>query len=376
MTGQMGRRISRINVVANRDLLNRSPLEILSENGIEAMAHIIGRSALLSERRGVMSALLGPSTRIASNSVDVITFLVESSLEEAALQLVASKFNLNIPGTGTVYSETVNLQRDCGGFKVCNSLPQQKPKVRMQNQLTGICCIVLRGEGDSVARVALETGSCVPTVTYGLGAGLRDRLGLWRITIPAEKEIVTMVVNSYEAEDIMNIIVDTASLDQPGRGIIYHFPVHSGLINMKVSKESRSQAASLEQMVLALDELKGGTEWRRRRLSSSYRETRRKHLTDLTELALYCDEGNGDEYVKVALAAGASGATLNEYKYVHHEDVKITPAREKCSMITTPRQLRDILTALDKAGVFNPDNHNDVITRSITRAYSYSALQD
>ena len=162
------------------------------------------------------------------------------------------------------------------------------------------------GEGDLVARVALDTGSCVPTIKYGQGAGLRDRLGLWRITIPAQKEMVEMVVNSYEAQEIMNIIIDVAKIDQPGRGFIYTFPVRQGFINMKVNQTSRSQAASIEQVVLAIDEIKGGTEWRRRRLSIGQHEPRRNYLTAMTDLTLCCDEGNGAELVKIAMASGAS----------------------------------------------------------------------
>jgi hypothetical protein len=53
--------------------------------------------------------------------------------------------------------------------------------------LSGIGCILPRGLGDPIARIALELGTCVPAITFGIGTGLRDRLGLLRIAIPAER---------------------------------------------------------------------------------------------------------------------------------------------------------------------------------------------
>lgn len=367
--------VCRITSVINRESQTKAPLRTVAECGVKVMSHMTGRAAMLKEHRSFLSTLLNKTERISSDPADVISFLVSPDLEDTAMQLMAERFKLNIFGNGSVYSETVEVVRDSSGSRVNTELATPVEKSRMQTQLTGICCIVLRGQGDLVSRVALETGSCVPTVTFGQGAGLRDRLGLWRITIPAEKEVVTLTVNSYEAEEIMNMVVDIVGLDQPGRGFIYQFPIRRGLVNMKVSQESRSQAASMEQVVLALDEIRGSTEWRRRRLSSPYAEIRRKqHMTNLLELALYCDEGNGEDYVKIAMAAGASGATISEYRHVHSGDGHaVSPAREKCSMIVSPKQSTDLIGALGDAGVLADGSHNDLILRAVPKAYSYSS---
>ncbi|KMQ52649.1 hypothetical protein CHISP_0418 [Chitinispirillum alkaliphilum] len=365
--------VSRITVVVNRDFLSRSPLEIISDMGIHTMHHFIGRAPVLNEKRGIVKAILNRNSNIIARPVDVVTFLVEKDLELQALQLVSDKFKLNISGSGSVYSEIVSIKRDNGGLRVHSKLSQPEKGISMQTQLTGICCIVLRGDGDTVARIALETGSCVPTVTFGKGAGLRDRLGLWRIAVPAEKEIVKMVVNSYESEEIMNIIADTLRLDQPGRGFIYSFPVSRGLINMKVSSENRSQAASMEQVIIALDELKGGTEWRRRRLSGMLQERRRRILSNLSEIVLFSDEGNVEEYVKVAMDAGAPGATVTEYRHIsNHENDAISPAREKCSIILPAGSVDNVVEELEIKGVFDNNNSNDLITTPVPGALTYA----
>ncbi len=366
--------VSRITVVVNRDFLTRSPLEIVSEFGVEAMSHVTGRAPVLNDKQGIFSKLIRRMGGILPRPVDIITFLVHENLELQALQLAAERFKLDISGSGSVHSEKVSIQKNSGGLEVNTMLDKPVSKLSMSSQLTGICCIVLRGEGDSVARIALETGSCVPTITFGQGSGLRDLLGLWRITVPAEKEIVTMVVNSFEAEEIMNIIIDTVRLDQPGRGFIYLFPVNRGLINMKVSSENRSQAASMEQVIIAVDDLKGGAEWRRRRLSTLHTENKRKLWQGLSEMALTCDEGAGEEYVKIAMAAGAPGATVTGYRYIAGDERQISPARKKCSMIVSTQDTKRIVEALDEAGVFTGDAHNDLVTRSVPGAFSHSVL--
>ena len=374
MMDNSGKMVSKITLVVNRDFLTRSPVEIISELGVKAMGHVTGRAPVLNENRGVFKKIFRRTGGILQRPIDIITFLVEKELELQALQLVAERFKLNISGSGSVYSEKVSVFKSSGGLKVNTELSEPAKKMSMPSQLTGICCIVLRGEGDSVGRIALETGSCVPAITFGQGAGLRDRLGLWRITVPAEKEIVTMIVNSFEAEEIMNIIVDTIRLDQPGKGFIYQFPVSRGLINMKVSSESRSQAASMEQVIIAVDDLKGGTEWRRRRLSTLHSEKRRKLWGGLSEIALSCDEGAGEEYIKLAMDAGAPGATVTGFRCITDKASEISPAREKCSMIVSAKDARRIVKELDKAGVFSDGAHNDLVIRPVPGAFSYSVL--
>lgn len=377
------RDLRRITAVVNRDFLQgASSVKLLKECGVSSVNYSTGRAVMLRERRGTLAALLNRTSPLVSSPVDTLSFFVEAQHEETALTGIIDRFKLNLPGSGSVYSEDIRIEGKPQTAVIAGPLSgsRRRPAAHhLQNQLTGICCIVIRGIGDQVARVALETGSCVPAITYGLGAGLRDRLGLWRILIPAEKEIVTMVVNSFEAEDIMNIIIDVAKIDQPGRGFIYMHPVRQGLINLKVSQSSRSQAASIEQVVLAIDELKGSAEWRRRRLSvvSGGTDQSKKHMVGLSELLLHCDEDSGAEFVRIAMeAGGAPGATISSYTAYGAPGIgpkNISPARESCSMIVATLQVIDILQAFEEAGVLGKESISGVETKEVFRAYSYAA---
>jgi nitrogen regulatory protein PII len=375
------RDIRRITLVVNRDFLEEnSAVRAVRECGAPSINYSTGRAVMLREHSDTLTSLFNRTTPLVSSPVDILNFYVEPEHETAALEAMAARFNLYLPGTGSVYSEEIRfegLSRFDSASVACSA--RKRVPVHLQSQLTGICCIVLRGMGDQVARVALETGSCVPTITYGVGAGLRDRLGLWRVLISAEKEIVTMVVNSFEAEEIMNIIIDVAKIDQPGRGFIYMYPVRKGLINLKVSQSSRSQAASIEQVVLAIDELKGSADWRRRRLAAAAagNEASRKHIVGLSELALHCDEGTGADFVRIAMeAGGAPGATITSYTaYLQPETGPKTtsPARESCSMVAATLQVIDILQSFEAAGVLDKENMSGIETREVFRAYSYTA---
>ena len=59
-----------------------------------------------------------------------------------------------------------------------------------------VCVLSDPGSGESLAKAALDLGICVPLVTFGTGNYMRDQLGLIRITISPEKEIVHRVILS------------------------------------------------------------------------------------------------------------------------------------------------------------------------------------
>ncbi len=71
-------------------------------------------------------------------------------------------------------------------------IPSSKGNAYFFKELKGITCIVQRGEGDRIAKISLNTGASVPITTHGTGSGVRDKLGLLRITIPPEKELINL----------------------------------------------------------------------------------------------------------------------------------------------------------------------------------------
>lgn len=365
------KRISRITAFVNRNI-SKDILDSLKEVGVIDLYLAAARSLVIEERKGIYALL--PGRDLVDDPLDIISFIVDRKAETLILNLIIEKGQLTLPGRGSVYSEEVNLVM---AHELCQEnkpIPFTTEKTSFQ-KLTGICCIVQRGQGDIVARVALDTGICVPSVHFGIGTGVRDKLGLLRITIPAEKEVINIATSPYDAEVIMKMMIEVGKLDQPGKGFIYLYPLKQGIINMKVSRGEHRHAASIEQIVAAIDHIRGGAEWRRRTGSGEKTgKKNRNYLTDLADLTLLCDDGTGTDLVRVAMSAGAAGATIARLKHVRPQDSplsEVSPAREACSMIVSNDQVGDILNALKEAGAFTDNCHGQVQLRQVQKAFTY-----
>jgi nitrogen regulatory protein PII len=88
-----------------------------------------------------------------------------------------------------------------------------------------ITCIVPRGNGDQVVAAARAAGAQGAFIQYGRGAGIRERLGLFSITIEAEKEIIQIMVSKQQQDDIFAAIYRAAKLDVPGMGLMLVSPL-------------------------------------------------------------------------------------------------------------------------------------------------------
>lgn len=351
-------------------------LDALKAGGLEDINIATGRVMILEEQRGLLAALSSEEA-LGSNPTDVLSILVSPDLEEPVLKLIVEKGRLDEPGRGSVFSEDVDLlkahdlcqENRVGNFEAGDALTP--------THLMGICCIVQRGQGDALSRVVLDTGTCVPAITFGQGTGLRDKLGLLRITIPADKDIINVVASAYDAESVMDMMIDVGKLDEVGKGFIYTYPVKSGVIDKKINYGVARHVASIEQIISAVDGLMEGMEWRRRgglHGEGNSPQGDRTYLTDLLDVTLICDEGRGEDLVREAMDAGAAGATLSKQKHFslnNMHDGHISPARVTCSMIIGETQVEQILQALDGAGAFDDHTHGQVLARPVPKACTY-----
>lgn len=366
--------VCRITAAVARSL-TRNVIDALFAVGIKDLHVTPAKSSVIQEPAGFLSMFRRNDLR--EDPADVIQVLVPRTHQAAVQMLIANKAQLHIPGRGSVISEDVELIR---GHDMClenADIQSFKPNtVQLQHELMGICCIVQRGQGDTVARVALDTGVGVPTINYGTGTGVRDKMGLLRITIPAEKEIIHVATSSYDAEVTMEMMIEAGKLDQPGKGFIYTFPLQQGLLNLKVSQGKQRHAASIEQIVAAMDHIKGGTEWRRRSETQASGGQKRSYLSGLYDLTLICDEGKGGDLVRAAMSAGAAGATIYRMKHVSPADSPrsvIAPSREAASMIVSDSQIESINEVLESHGAFGDEAHGVLYSRRAPQAFTYIA---
>jgi len=88
-----------------------------------------------------------------------------------------------------------------------------------------ITCVVPRGAADAVVRAAQDAGARSAAVSYGHGAGARDRLGNRGLSGDVDKEIVHVIDTAAHADRIMEAMVAAGGLANPGSGFMYVIPL-------------------------------------------------------------------------------------------------------------------------------------------------------
>lgn len=361
--------ISKISTIVDK-AMSPSLMKLLASAGIPKVFVETGRNSILRGREGFLS--FRTKVPLAYDPVEIVSLFVEKDIEADLMSQIHDKLDLKTPGRGSVHSCDVTLLETNPEYAVYDKLATHNAQNAMFfNELMGIACVVQRGEGDPIARIALNTGSSVPVTTHGLGSGVRDKLGLLRITIPPEKEMVDLVMSKYDVNSVMEMFITAAKLDQPGRGIAYIYPVKQGTVNTKITRSKSDQAASMEQMVSAIDGIIGGIEWRKSRLESG--SSNRLFLTGLVELDMYCGEGYGTELSCVAMESGAPGATISKLKYVctTGEEEQNLPVREICKMIVPHSAVEPILKSLREEDSFGDKMKGMLCYQMVDKAFTY-----
>lgn len=357
---------SRITAIVPR-LVKEKLVTALRLQGLEQISVVSARSPILRERKG-LALLLGESA-LASAPVDMISFFVPLDCERDALHFIISEGELNIPGRGSAYSERVSVVEqhpDCDADARI-SFKGERSSLKLFENLTAISCVVQRGRADEMAKIMLSRG-IVPTITFGEGTGIRDRLGLLRITIPKEKEILHVVVGRYDTDFVLETMVTAGRLDLPGRGFISQSEVACGIINAKSIAGSSGHAASIEQIVSVVDKLEGGMEWRRDQAMVS---SRRSYVSGV-DVYLYTNEGRGLDIAKKVMEAGVSGATISQTTLLQPENQeRVSRARELCKMMIPSEIAPKVIEACRQANAFDHESQGLYLTIPVAKAYTY-----
>lgn len=335
------------------------------------------RSVVLRERAAL--PFLPPTTRLEEDPVEVCEAYLPRALARGVVLAWARALALFAPGRGAIYAEDVDLRAppglDVSNREAIAADTDEGPRERLAPQVL-VNCVVQRGRGNAITRSALESGANVPTVNFGIGTGVRDRLGLLRIAIPAEKEIVTLLADPHDRDAILDTLIAAGRLDQPGRGFIAAYPVAFGVANPKSFRGRQRHSATMDQVIAAIDELKSGSDWRRRSVAAEGApRAPRRWLTDLVNVTLNCNEGSAERLLAAALAAGAGGATVSKAKFVSRAEAPIaaSPAREVIDFGLGPDRLDQLFRTLDDAGAFGPETACLVETKPLPIACTYLA---
>ena len=84
-----------------------------------------------------------------------------------------------------------------------------------------ITCVVEKDLAEPILTAAKREGAQGATVTYGIGTGVRERMGLLGVMIDEQKEVIRIIVSKDQSEHIFDAMFLAGELDKPGRGIMY-----------------------------------------------------------------------------------------------------------------------------------------------------------
>ena len=198
---------------------------------------------------------------------EVVQILTPESEVDHVMRQIVSSGRLQLAGAGAIYSIKCDNLAVSEGYPLWEEQDhetqlEEKTHLSFKKDLTGIFCIAEGQMTETIARAAVQTGGPGPTISYCLGRGIRDRLLLLRIAKSAEKEFIQTVVENCDADPVFNAMANAGRIDEPGRGFIYRVPIEKGLNNIASVFGMARHSASFQQIVAAIDDLKGDRHWR------------------------------------------------------------------------------------------------------------------
>ncbi len=297
--------VSLLNLILPKESVLRVSNAVASA-GAEGVFQITARGSVLNEG-GFLQRMFPPP---APEQV-VLQALVPDSKVESVMEAAISAGNLDRVGSGAVFTISCNQAWFSKSFPGGPSDQEGYTSSFSSGDLEAICCICEIGVADDIAKAALEGGAPGPTITFGEGGGVRDKIPLLRITKGPEKEFVWCVVEKSDADDIFGGMARAGKITEPGRGFMYSIPVSNGLINVSSTVSSSAHGANMEQIISALDDLKGGKDWRTSADEGKSRALKTTFLENLVGLYCIVPRDYYEDVYDSILDAGAPGVSTN-----------------------------------------------------------------
>jgi hypothetical protein len=304
---------------------------------------------------------LQPTTKLEESRALLYRFYVPARFEQGLMRRIAEVTDLRMGGRGSVFAMRGAIRRgtplvfDEKKLEALCGAGEKPP----QEDYALLCCTVPRGLGEFLSAAVLELGVCVPLIFFGEGMGLRDKLGLLRITIPVEKEIIWFLVPRPDAELVEKTLIPRARIDVPGHGFLYKIFVHAPAVNLRVRQGKRKHAATMEQVIAAIDEVQGSSNWRRLGTKAQGSpEDGKSKIDGKRGLFFIGEEEEVDIFRKTAMENGARGATLNHlemrsYSALSQEQTMGSHSRELCDIIIPSNLEEGILESIEETGILN-----------------------
>lgn len=354
-------------------------VESLSKNGARHIIQSTSRGSMLNEGGGFLSRMFPPP----APEQELFQLLVPSAKLGDVMQGAVDAGYLNRAGSGAIFAMPCKGEvhhTDAFPILLANGDAGSSMGDTHAADMEAIICIVELGTADDMASAALKAGTSGPTITFGEGGGVRDKIRLLRLTKGPEKEIVIAVVEKGDADKVFADMARAAKITEPGKGFMYTTPVNRGLINISSSFSAGGAGASLDQIVSTIDELKGGKDWRSNVPAAGNDKGKgggkTPLLTDLTELVgLFCLV-HRDHYPAIydaTLNAGASGVSV-VFGTLRDPNAPADAANEEWASVQTsvaPSQIDKVRAAIQDTIKSESIESACLFSHSINKAATY-----
>lgn len=256
---------------------------------------------------------------------EILRFLVPEEETDHLMEQIVMVGKLRVYGAGAIFAIS------CGDLICAEDYPLWKPgeyrfesvnfDIRFKSDLVALMHVTEKGSADAIARAAIRAGAQGPTISYISGYGLRDRLGLLRITKQHDKEVITLVVDECDVDAVFDAMAVAGKVDQPGRGFLYQVPISKGLTNLTSVFHPKKHSASIQQIVRAIDEIQGNANWRANQLlihdpkAEEFQSDTRGLLEGLVVLNVLSHRKDSEALRDAALEFGVPGASVANWRF-------------------------------------------------------------
>jgi nitrogen regulatory protein PII len=287
-------------------------VKLISNLGARNIIRITARGTLVQEGAWYTKIFPAPSPELEVMNVIVPDCHVDSFFEK-----VISASKMHVSGNGLIYSIPLNDIEYSESYPVWEVSDEENAlnasETSYDKNLVGIFCIIERSGADAMAKGAIHSGAHSPVVTFAEGRGLRDKIRLLRLTKTAEKEFVQVIVEETDSDLVFTEMAKEGKITEPGKGFLYATPVKKALINLPGIVEETKHSASIQQIITAIDDIKGGRDWRKRdteEFASKGSRQKLVYLRDLVSVTCVTPREHSDTLIDAALEAGAPAASI------------------------------------------------------------------
>ncbi|MDI6402292.1 P-II family nitrogen regulator [Balneolaceae bacterium ANBcel3] len=170
---------------------------------------------------------------------DVVLTVVSDEHAEEVLDIISKSLKMEKPGNGIAF--ILDITRFTGSVHLQNKdrKPKDLPLKKMDEtaQFELIVSIVNKGFCGDIMAAAKSAGAEGGTIISGRGTGVHEHAKLFSINIEPEKEMILILVPEHSTDKVLEAIVTSGDLNQPGKGIAFVLNVEKAVgINQLVKK--------------------------------------------------------------------------------------------------------------------------------------------